>query len=128
MACTKLHAPSQSSPAPIPDMQRPPRDRIALIGEPLLPKLLQDVEVRRVKKRCYEASDTISCTRGRWQASESSPRRLERQCGAYERDVVLTSTLRGGQPGRPLAVEEVALVLSPTVSATPRPPAAGSRR
>ena len=48
-------------------MQRPPRDRIALIGEPLLPKLLQDVEVRRVKNRCYEASDTISCTQGRWQ-------------------------------------------------------------
>ena len=45
-------------------MQRPPRDRIALIGEPLLPKLLQDVEARRVKKRCYEASETISCTRG----------------------------------------------------------------
>ena len=52
-----------------------PRDRIALNGEPLLPKLLQGVEARRMKKRCHEASDTISCTRGRPQASKTSARR-----------------------------------------------------
>ena len=127
-AGTELHGPSQSSPAPIPDMQRPPRDRIALNGEPLLPKQLQGVEARRVKTRCHEASDDSSCTRGRPQASETSPRRLERQCRAHERDVVLTCAPQGGQPGRPLAVEQVALMLSPTVSATPRPPAAGSKR
>ena len=40
----------------------------------------------------------------------------------------LTCAPHGGQPGRALGVEEVALVLSPAVSATPRPPAAGSRR
>ena len=54
-------------------MQRPPRDRIALNGEPLLPKQLQGVEARRVKTRCHEASEDSSCTRGRPQASETSP-------------------------------------------------------
>ena len=94
-----VHGPSQRSPAPIPDMQRPPRDRIALNGEPLLPKQLQGVEARRVKTRCHEASEDSSCTRGRPQASETSPRRLERQRRAHERDVVLTCAPQGGQPG-----------------------------
>jgi hypothetical protein len=52
-ACTSLHVPSQRSPAPIPDMRRPPRARIALNREPLLPKQLQDVEARRMKKRWH---------------------------------------------------------------------------
>ena len=43
-------------------MRSCPRARIALNSEPLLPKLLQAVEARRKKKRCHEASDTISCT------------------------------------------------------------------
>ena len=45
----------------------PAHGRIALYGEHLLPMQLQGVEAHRQKKRCYEASDTISCTRGRWQ-------------------------------------------------------------
>ena len=48
---TKLHGPSQSSPEPIPDMRSSPRARIALIGQPLLPKLLQGVEARHKNKR-----------------------------------------------------------------------------
>jgi hypothetical protein len=109
-------------------MQRPPRDRIALNGEPLLPKLLLGVEARRQKKRCHEASDTISCTRGRWQASQTSARRQAGHCRAHGKVVQLTCAPHGGQPARRLTVEDVALVLSPAVSATPRPSAAGSRR
>ena len=45
--CTNLHAPSQRSPALVPDMRSCPRARIALNSEPLLPKLLQAVEARR---------------------------------------------------------------------------------
>ena len=52
----------------------------------------------------------------------------ERQRRAHGHNVPLTCAPHGGQPGRALGVEEVALVLSPAVSATPRPPAAGSRR
>ena len=126
-ACTKLHGPSQSSPAPIPDMQRPPRDRIALNGEPLLPKQLQGVEARRMKKRCHEASDTISCTRGRPQASKTSARRQAGQRRAHGHAVVLTSAPHRGQPARQLEAEEELAVLPPVVSATPRPPAAGSK-
>ena len=92
-ACTKLHGASQSSPALIMDMQRPPHERIALYGEHLLPMQLQGVEAHRQKKRCYEASDTISCTRGRWQASEKSARRQAGQCKAHGKVVVLTCTL-----------------------------------
>ena len=50
-APTERHGPSQNSPTPIPDMRISPRARIALIGQPLLPKLLQGVEARRMKKR-----------------------------------------------------------------------------
>ena len=127
-ACTKLHGPLQSSPAPIPGMQRPPRARIALNGGHSPPEAAQGVEARRHEKRCHEASDTISCTRGRWQASETSARRQAGQCRAHGKVVVLTCTLRGGRPGRPMAVEEELAMLPPVVSATPRPPAAGSRR
>ena len=127
-ACTSLHGPSQRLPAPIPDMRRPHRARIALNGEPLLPKLLLGVEVRRQKKRCHEASDTISCTRGRWQASQTSARRQAGHCRAHGKVVQVTCAPHGGQPARRLTVEDVALVLSPAVSATPRPPPAGSRR
>ena len=66
--------------------------------------------------------------RGRWQACERSVRGYERQRRAHGHNVPLTCAPHGGQPGRALGVEEVALVLSPAVSATPRPPAAGSRR
>jgi hypothetical protein len=68
-----------------------PRARIALIGQPLLPKQLQGVEARRMKKRCHEASDTISCTRGRPQASKMSDRRQAGQRRAHGHVVVLTS-------------------------------------
>ena len=88
----------------------------------------QGVEARRMKKSCHEASETSSCVRGRPQACERSVRGYERQRRAHGHDVPLTCAPHGGQPGRALGVEEVALVLSPAVSATPRPPAAGSRR
>jgi hypothetical protein len=127
-ACTKLHGPLQSSPAPIPGMQRPPRARIALNGGHSPPEAAQGVEARRHEKRCHEASDTISCTRGRWQASQTSARRQAGHCRAHGKVVQLTCAPHGGQPARRLTVEDVALVLSPAVSATPRPSAAGSRR
>ena len=109
-------------------MRSCPRARIALIGQPLLPKLLQAVEARRKNKRCHEASDIISCTRERWQACERSARRQARQRRAHGHAVVLTSAPHRGQPPRQLQVEEELAVLPPVVSATPRPPAAGSRR
>ena len=43
--------------APTPDMRTPPRARIALIGEPLLPQLLQCVEARPRKKACHAVSE-----------------------------------------------------------------------
>ena len=52
----------------------------------------------------------------------------ERQRRPNGHDVQLTCAPHGGQPARRLTVEDVALVLSPAVSATPRPPPAGSRR
>ena len=125
---TELHGPSQSMQARIPDMRRPPHTRIALNDEPLLKFQLQRLEARRVKRRCHEASETSSCVRGRPQACERSVRGYERQRRAHGHDVPLTCAPHGGQPGLELGVEEVALVLSPAVSATPRPPAAGSRR
>ena len=128
MACTELHGPSQSSSAPIPGMQRPPRARIALHGDHPSPEAAQGVEACRQRKRCHESSDTISCTRGRWQASESSARGQAGQRRAHGNVVMLTSTLREGQPGRQLVDEEELAVLPPVVSATPRPPAVGSRR
>ena len=127
-ACTNLHGPPQRSPALIPGMRRPPRSRIALIDQPLLPKQLQGVEAHRTKKRCHESSDTISCTRGRPQASKTSARRQAGQRRAHGHAVVLTSAPHRGQPPRQLQVEEELAVLPPVVSATPRPPAAGSRR
>ena len=81
-----------------------------------------------MKKSCHEASETSSCVRGRPQACERSVSGYERQRRAHGHDVPLTCAPHGGQPGRAVGVEEVALVLSPAVSATPRPPAAGSRR
>ena len=54
--------------ARIPDMRRPPPTRIALNDEPLLKFQLQRLEARRVKRRCHEASEPVSCTRGRPQA------------------------------------------------------------
>ena len=58
-SCT---APLQISQAPIPDVRSSPRARIALIGQPLLPKQLQRVEARPLKKRCHGASAPMSCT------------------------------------------------------------------
>ena len=121
-ACTKLHGPLQSSPAPIPGMQRPPRARIALNGGHSPPEAAQGVEARRHEKRCHEASDIISCTRERWQACERSARRQARQRRAHGHAVVLTSAPHRGQPPRQLQVEEELAVLPPVVSATPRPP------
>ena len=50
-ACTKLHGPLQSSPAPIPGMQRPPRARIALNGDPPPSEAAQVVERRAVRRK-----------------------------------------------------------------------------
>ena len=46
-------------------MRRPPRTRIALNDEPLLKFQLQRLEARRVKRRCHEASEPVSCTHTR---------------------------------------------------------------
>ena len=48
--------------------------------------------------------DTISCTRGRWQACERSVRGYERQRRAHGHNVPLTCAPHGGQPGRALGV------------------------
>ena len=68
-----------------------PRDRIALNGGHSPPEAAQGVEARRHEKRCHEASDTISCTRGRWQASETSARGQAGQHRSHGHDVELTS-------------------------------------
>ena len=127
-APTELHGPSQNVQAPTPDMRRPPRARIALIGEPLLPQLLQCVEARPRKKTCHAVSETGSCTRGRRYACETSTRGCVVQRRAHGHDLVLTSAPLEEKALAREQVEEERAKLSQAACTALWAPANGSRQ